>query len=130
MGQFFGLTQGDTQKKYVAVICNGVQPLYAHTYPKSLDSGDQNGWILSCYTGIPQCTNNITANLTILNNQGGTTETADCMNDPRYLTWRLMTMKLLINGTQSWYRTDSYWNSAATKYASTWGPGVVMSTAW
>jgi hypothetical protein len=41
-----------------------------------------------------------------------------------------MTIKLLINGTQSWYRTDSYWNSAATKYASTWGPGLEMSTNW
>lgn len=37
-------------------------------------------------------------------------------------------MKLTIDGTQSWYRTDSYWNSASTSFSSTMGTGVVMST--
>jgi hypothetical protein len=39
-----------------------------------------------------------------------------------------MTIKLLINGSQMWYRTDSYWNSASTSFSSTMGTGVVMST--
>lgn len=51
-----------------------------------------------------------------------------CMADVRYMTWRVMTMKLKIDGTQEWYRTDSYWNSTCTKFSSTMGTGVVMST--
>jgi len=109
-------------------MCNGVQPVYAATYPKSLDSGADNGWILSCYTGISNCVTRSSATaLTILDNVSAT-ESADCMNDPRYMTWRVMTIRLKIDGTQSWYRTDSYWNSACTKYSSTWGPGIIMST--
>lgn len=50
------------------------------------------------------------------------------MADPRYLTWRAMTIKLDIDGTQQWYRTDSYWNSSKLKYSSTWGTGLIMST--
>lgn len=130
VGQFKGLSQSTTEDKYVRVICKGVAPLYAATYPVSLDSGSANGWVLSCYTGISSCisqSSNMT--LTILDNVTAT-ESTDCMNDPRYLTWRLMTMKLLIDGTQSWYRVDSYWNSASSSYSSTWGPGLIMSTAW
>lgn len=132
MGQFKGLTQGTQQDKYVKVICKGVQPMYADTYPKSLDSGTDNGWILSCYTGISSCetySSGTVTTLTILDNVTAT-ETTDCLADPRYLTWRLMTIKLKIDGTQSWYRTDSYWNSSCTKYSSTWGPGLLMSTNW
>lgn len=128
MGQFKGLTQGTQQDKYVKVICKGVQPLYYTNYPKSLDSGAQNGWILSCYTGIAQCATSVaTTTLTILDNVTAT-ESSDCMSDPRYLTWRVMTMKLLIDGSQMWYRVDSYWNSANTALSSTWGTGVIMST--
>lgn len=119
------------------VFCNGVAPLYAATFPKSLDSGDNNGWILTCYTGISNCVtrSNIggaddVANVILDNVTSGVTESADCMNDPRYLTWRAMTMKLLINGTQSWYRVDSYWNSSKTMFSSTMGPGVQMSVGW
>ena len=54
--------------------------------------------------------------------------TADCMSDPRYLTWRVMTMKIDIDATISWYRVDSYWNSSATSFSSTWGVGVRLST--
>lgn len=50
------------------------------------------------------------------------------MNDPRYLTWRAMTIKIAIDGTQNWYRVDSYWNSASTEFSSTWGTGLIMST--
>lgn len=39
-----------------------------------------------------------------------------------------MTQKLDGDGTVSWYRVDSYWNSAATSFGSTWGSGVVLST--
>jgi hypothetical protein len=67
--------------------------------------------------------------LTVLDNVTGT-ESAGCMNDPRYMTWRLMTIRLKINGEQVWWRTDSYWNSSATSFSSTWGPGIAMSTHW
>lgn len=130
VGQFKGLAQSTQQDKYVRVICKGVAPMYAATYPVSLDSGSNNGWVLSCYTGISSCvsqSSNMT--LTILDNVNAT-ESTDCMNDPRYLTWRLMTLRIKIDGTVSWYRVDSYWNSASTSYSSTWGPGLIMSTAW
>jgi hypothetical protein len=39
-----------------------------------------------------------------------------------------MTMKIDKNATISWYRMDSYWNSSATYYSSTWGVGVRLST--
>lgn len=55
-------------------------------------------------------------------------DSAACMADPRYMTWRAMTMKITTDGTQSWYRVDSYWNSSCTKFSSTMGTGVVMST--
>jgi hypothetical protein len=128
MGQFKGLTQSSTEDKYVRVICKGVQPLYAATYPRNLDSGLLNGWMVTCYTGISSCetaSNNMT--LTILDNVTAT-ESSTCMNDPRYLTWRALTMRLKIDGTQSWYRLDSYWNSSKLQYSSTWGTGLVMST--
>lgn len=41
-----------------------------------------------------------------------------------------MTIRLKIDGSQVWWRTDSYWNSAATSFSSTWGPGIAMSTHW
>lgn len=131
MGQFKGLTQGTQQDKYVRVVCRGVAPMFADTYPTALDAGTDNGWMLTCYTGISQCrhTSNGAGNAapTILDNVTAT-ESTDCMNDPRYLTWRVMTMRLKIDGTQSWYRTDQYWNSAKTQFSSTWGTGLVLST--
>jgi len=50
------------------------------------------------------------------------------MNDPRYLTWRVATVKIDKNATVSWYRVDSYWDSASTSFSSTWGVGVKLST--
>jgi hypothetical protein len=137
MGQFKGLTQEAQQKKYVQVICNGIVPLYATTYPQNLAAGStSNGWVLSCYTGIAQCAIDITnvdtngdTVLAVLDTATTTTISSDCMNDPRYLTWRVMTIKIKVDATQMWYRTDSYWNSNSTKFCSTWGTGLIMSTA-
>lgn len=50
------------------------------------------------------------------------------MNDPRYMTWRAHTAMILVNGTMSWYRTDSYWNSSKSMFSSTMGTGIVLST--
>jgi len=41
-----------------------------------------------------------------------------------------MTIRIKIDGTLVWWRTDSYWNSASTSFSSTWGPGIVMSSHW
>lgn len=50
------------------------------------------------------------------------------MADPRYLTWRSFVVKTSILGVVTWYRIDSYWNAAAKQAASTWGPGIHLST--
>jgi len=50
------------------------------------------------------------------------------MNDPRYLTWRSYTVRILYAGALSWYRTDSYWNSTKSMYGSTLGTGITLST--
>lgn len=39
-----------------------------------------------------------------------------------------MTVKYKIDGTQMWYRTDSYWNSLSTSFSSTMGTGLVLAT--
>lgn len=57
-----------------------------------------------------------------------TTERATCLKDPRYLTWRMMTVKVAYDGTLTWYRTDSHWDVSSTIIGSTWGPGIAMST--
>jgi len=101
--------------------------MYYTTWAIDMDSGTSNGWVLSCYTGIPQCESSLVDGVTVLDNTTATS-TADCMNDPRYLTWRVMTMKVDKNATISWYRVDSYWNSGATAFSSTWGVGVRLST--
>jgi len=116
----------------VKIMCKGVRPVYAATYPQDIDSGADNGWLLTCYTGISQCvtnSNNGTSAPTVLGNVSATESTA-CMNDPRYMTWRAMHMRLTIAGAQSWYRVDSYWNSSCTKFSSSWGPGLEMSASW
>ena len=41
-----------------------------------------------------------------------------------------MTIKLDYTGNIDWWRTDSYWNSAATEFGSTYGTGVRLSTAY
>jgi hypothetical protein len=45
------------------------------------------------------------------------------------LTWRVFNIKVDINGTISWWRTDSYWNSASSMFSSTWGTAVKLSTS-
>jgi len=102
--------------------------MYYTTWAMNLDSGAGNGWVLSCYTGIPQCESSLADGYTYLDNATGT-ESLKCMEDPRYLTWRVMTIKIDNDATVSWYRVDSYWNSAATQFSSTWGVGVRLSTS-
>lgn len=47
------------------------------------------------------------------------------------MTWRQMTTRYEYDGTQLWYRTDSYYDSASYMAMSTWGPGVILSAnAW
>jgi len=97
--------------------------MYYKTMFVNIDADTGNGWVLSCYTGIPQCVVNQSNSITVLS----TTEIASCMDDPRYMNWRVMTIKIDTNGTYSWYRVDSYWNSASTMFSSTWGVGVELS---
>jgi len=101
--------------------------MYYSTWATNLDDGTSHGWVLSCYTGIPQCAVSLADGITVLENATATT-TADCLNDPRYMTWRVLTMKIDKNATISWYRVDSYWDSTATTFSSTWGVGVRLST--
>ena len=127
MGQFKGLSYGTTEKKYVQTICLGIQPMYYLTYALSIDDTtgvSGNGWVVSCYTGIPQCEVDQVLGVAALT----ATETTSCMDDPRYMTWRVMTLKMDYTGAVSWYRTDSYWNASSTMFSSTWGVGVRLST--
>jgi len=97
-----------------------------------MDTIALNGYMLTCYTGIAQCsidvgTYAVITGFTSSSTLTGTTAT-DCMNDPRYMTWRAMTVKVAMLGSSAaWYRVDSYWNSASTAFASTWGTGLVRS---
>lgn len=82
-------------------------------------------------TGISQCVNNNTATVSTrsaTNSLLTATEHATCLNDPRYLTWRQMSIVIEWDGTVVWWRTDSYWNPADYVVASSWGPGTVMSS--
>lgn len=87
MAQFKGLSVSTNQKKYLQVICVGVAPVYV-TWAITL-STTGNGFLMNCYTGIPQCSSSLVDGYTALNGTDHTsTETATCMADPRYLTWR------------------------------------------
>lgn len=82
-------------------------------------------------TGISQCINNndtVVSTRTAGNSLLTTAEHATCLNDPRYLTWRQITIQIEWEGTVGWWRTDSYWNPADYVIASSWGPGTVMSS--
>lgn len=84
--------------------------------------------MVNCYTGIGQCFVNVSDGVTKLTNTSATDgETITCMNDPRYMNWRHMAIKYTYLGSQTWYRTDSYWNAACSMLSSTWGPGIIMS---
>merc|ERR1711981_1120685 len=56
-----------------------------------------------------------------------TAENTSCLADPRYMNWRMVTHRIEYDGTQLWYRTDSYWNAASYIASSTWGPGIKLS---
>lgn len=67
MHQFKGLTASADEKKYLTVICVGVAPVYA-TWAINLDgSGTDVGFIVNCYTGIPQCAVSLADGFTALN---------------------------------------------------------------
>jgi len=72
--------------------------MYYTTWPTNFDDGTSHGWVLSCYTGIPQCAVSLADGITVLDNTSAAT-TADCLNDPRYLTWRHLTLKIDKNAT-------------------------------
>lgn len=94
MAQFKGQTTSADQKKYLQVICLGVAPVYA-TWAQSLNgSGTDVGFIVNCYTGIPQCAVSLVDGFTSLNtSHTDFTQTNNCMADPRYLTWRSFLIK-------------------------------------
>jgi hypothetical protein len=121
VAQFRGLTQTTTEDLYVEVICVGVQPMFAAVAWQYLSTGSQNGLMVTCMTGIAQCA---WANTNVALSAAAS---AACLNDPRYLTWRMMTLKFAYAGTLVWYRTDSYWDAGSNVAASTWGPGLKMS---
>lgn len=103
-------------------------PVY-QTWAVNLSTGAANsGFIVNCYTGIPACASSLTDSKTYLNTSTATGVVSSCMSDPRYLTWRSFVLKIQYNGTVNWFRVDSYYNYAAKAAASTWGPGINLST--
>lgn len=57
MAQFKGLSVDTTSEDYLQVICIGVAPQYA-TWAIELNSATNpstRGFVINCYTGIPQC---------------------------------------------------------------------------
>lgn len=122
VAQFRGLTQDTTQDLYVEVRCVGLQPMFATTAWQKLSTETGNGFMVNCMTGISQCAWSVSTNVAL-----SATQTAACLIDPRYLTWRMMTMKFLYAGTLVWYRTDSYWDVGSNMAASSWGPGIKLS---
>lgn len=99
--------------------------MYTLTYQQALSTGADNGFIIQCYTGASQCANSVVDNFTHLT----AANTATCLADPRYMTWRAMTLKIDYTGNIDWWRTDSYWNSSATELASTMGTNLVLSSS-
>jgi len=55
MGQFKGLTYSTIEATYVKVLCLGVAPMYYTTAFVTASTDTATGWVVSCYTGIPQC---------------------------------------------------------------------------
>jgi len=126
MAQFKGLTTSTTEATYVQVICLGIVPHYA-TWATLLST--TGGFVINCYTGIPQCQASLVDGYTPLNSSLTATTASTCMADPRYLTWRSYVVKTDFAGVVGWFRLDSYWNSAAKQAASTWGPAIHLSTS-
>lgn len=87
--------------------------------------------MVTCLTGISACvdTRDYTNTGTIVGYDPlSPSERLACLTDPRYLTWRMMTVKVGYSGSQDWYRTDSHWDQNSYKVGSTWGPGIKLST--
>lgn len=99
--------------------------MYTATFAENLIGGTNNGWVVSCYTGASQCEVSVTNMVLKLDDA----DVATCQNDPRYLTWRVMTYKIAVTGAIDWARTDSYWNDTATEFGSTMGTGVLLSVS-
>lgn len=101
--------------------------MYMGTFATAFAAGNaDNGFIIQCYTGAPQCIVDVDDYFTMLS----ATDVATCMNDPRYMTWRVMTMKIdYTNANMDWYRIDSYWNKTSTEFASTMGTSIFLSTS-
>lgn len=76
---------------------------------QALSTGAGNGWMVTCMTGIPNCGVSLADGTTMLTSA----ESTACLADPRYLTWRMVTHMIKYDGTQVWYRTDSYWDATA-----------------
>jgi hypothetical protein len=113
------------------VSCIGVQPWYGGTKWQSIST--EGGFILTCMTGISTCTEDLSwprADDNVALKHLSETEIADCLKDPRYLTWRMMTIRTDYDGTKAWYRTDSHWDQAALVVGSSMGPGIKLSTHW
>ena len=121
VAQFKGLTLTAVELLYVEVRCIGLQPMFATTAWQKLSTESGNGLMVTCMTGISNCTWTLTD---VAMSAGATTA---CMNDPRYLTWRMMNIKYLYIGTLSWWRVDSYWDVNSNVLASSWGPPIQLS---
>jgi hypothetical protein len=115
VAQFKGLTQGAAEDKYVQVTCHGVQPYYYETPWADISnvSAASNGFVLTCMTGIAACSATNDHAVPVVGAPLTAAERATCLTDPRYLTWRMMTVKINYAGGLQWYRTDSYWDSAS-----------------
>lgn len=79
--------------------------------------------MVSCLNGIGQCGLSLADGTTALSSA----ENTACLADTRLNTWRMVTFRMEYDGTQLWYRTDSYWNAASSVASSTWGPGIKLS---
>jgi len=96
--QFKGLTQTTANDKYVEVNCRHIEGYWSKTpwmdISNVTDITATSGFMVSCMTGISQCTtNNILAiAIDTTTTQLSAIERTACINDPRYLTWRQMTI--------------------------------------
>lgn len=114
----------------MSVVCTGVQPVYGTTRWQGQSSA-AGGFLLTCMTGIANCVDHQQHNATVLplgHHPLTAAERLACTQDVRYLTWRMMTLRIAYDGAQTWYRTDSHWDQASVKVGSTWGPGIKIST--
>ena len=87
-------------------MCTGVQPWFGTTKWTMLST--TGGFIITCMTGIAQCEDSV--DYSGVFQQLTTAERTNCLKDPRYLTWRMMTVKVQYTGAIDWYRTDSHWD--------------------